>query len=178
MQWLDKIADKIIALWPEVYQVTPYEAGVRITFGRRVKAKGAGWYLIWPIIQKFVYMEVQTQVVDLRTQSVRTADDKDVVVSGAIQYRITDIERAVCAVQCLDGSLETLALGIILDFVNKKTMKELGDIDALKGELRKGMAEACSGWGVKIERVYITDLGHTRNIRLLMNPIATGDSDE
>jgi regulator of protease activity HflC (stomatin/prohibitin superfamily) len=173
MQWLDKIFDKLLSLWPCVHILAPYEAGVRFTFGRRVRAKDPGWYLVWPIIQKFVYMEVQTQVVDLRTQSVRTADDKDVVVSGAIQYRITDIEKAVCSVQSVDGSLETLALGIILDFVNRKTVAELQNVEALKSELRKGMAEACSGWGVKIEKVYITDLGHTRNIRLLMNPIAT-----
>jgi regulator of protease activity HflC (stomatin/prohibitin superfamily) len=178
MQWLNKLFDKLLSLWPCVYILAPYEAGVRFTFGKRSRAKDAGWYLVWPIVQKFVVMEVQTQVVDLRTQSVSTAGDKDVVVSGAIQYRITDIEKAVCNVQSLDGSLETLALGIILDFVNRKTMQELSDVDALKGELRKGMADACSGWGVKIERVYITDLGHTRNIRLLMNPTTVGDSDE
>ena len=176
MEWLDKLFDKLLALWPVIQILTPYEAGVRFTFGKRAKPKGPGWYLYWPIIQKFDYMEVPTQVVDLRTQSIRTADDKDVVVSGAVQYRISDIEKAVCNVAALDVSLETLALGIILDFVNRKTVVALRDVEALKSEIRKGMAEACRGWGVKIEKVYITDLGHTRNVRLLMNPL--GGQDE
>ena len=177
MRWLDKLFDKLLALWPVIQILTPYEGGVRFTFGKRVRAKGAGWYLYWPIIQRFVYMEIQTQVVDLRTQSVRTIDDKDIVVSGAIQYRIADIEKAICNVQSLDESLETLALGIILDFVNRKSMSDLRDINALKNERRKGMAEVCRGWGVKIEKVYITDLGHTRNIRLLTNPTVRGGDE-
>ena len=31
---------------------------------------------------------------------------------------------------------------------------------------RRAMAEACSGWGVKIEGVMLTDLGRVRSLRL------------
>lgn len=175
MSWLQKLIEKLFGIFPRMMLLAPYEEGVRFLLGKYVKKMTPGWWLYWPWIHKVEYMEVQTQVIDLRTQSVRTADDKDVVVSGALQYRIVDVEKAICNVQSIDGSLETLALGIILDFVNRKTMDELQDVDALKKELRTGMAEACSGWGVKIERVYITDFGHTRNIRLLMNPITGAD---
>jgi len=177
MGWLQEIFDRLMSIFPRLFILAPYEAGVRMLLGKYVKKISPGIYFYWPLIQKIEYMEVQTQVVDLRTQSVRTADNKDIVVSGAIQYRIADIEKAVCNVQSVDDSLETLALGIILDFVNGKTMRELQKVDSLKQELRKGMAEACSGWGVKIEKVYITDIGCTQNIRLLLNPFGRQSSE-
>ena len=132
MDFLKVIFDKILSLFPTVFIITPYEAGVRFTFGKYYKSKGAGWYIIWPLIQRMVWMEVQTQVVDLRAQSIRTSDNVDLVVSGAVQYYIKDIERAVMAVQDVDVSLQAVSLGIILDYIKHKTLEEGQDIDSLK----------------------------------------------
>lgn len=119
-------------------------------------------------------MEVQTQVVDLRAQSIRTQDDESTVVSGAIQYSIRDIYKAIINVQDVDKSLETLALGIIFDFVHSRKLNDCRNIEALKAEILKGIKEAATGWGLKIEKIYITDLDKTRNIRLLFNKGALG----
>ena len=35
----------------------------------------------------------------------------------------------------------------------------------LNKEILKGIKEAAQGWGAKIEKIYITDLDKTRNIR-------------
>lgn len=169
MEWLKEIFDKILSLLPTVFIIAPFEAGVRITFGKYYSAKGAGWYIIWPLIQRFIWMEIQTQVVDLRTQSIRTIDNADLIVSGAIQYSVKDIQKAIFNVQDIDKAVETLALGVIVDFIKNKTSEDCQDIEALKTEILRGIKDAAKGWGLKIERVYITDLGKTRNIRLLGN---------
>ena len=169
MEWLNQIFIRLMSVLPRIIMLRPFEAGVRTFLGKYIKRLGPGWYMYWPWVHQIVYMETQTQVVDLRTQSVQTTDDKEIIVSGAIQYRITDVEKAILNVQDVDASLETLALGIILDFIHRKTMADLKEVEALKDELLKGMREAAKGWGVKIEKVYITDLGRTRNFRLLMN---------
>jgi len=167
MEWLKEILDKILVLFPMTQIITPYEAGVKITCGKWYKRLGPGWYVIWPLIQRIVYMEIQTQVVDLKVQSIPTEDKSDLMVSGAIQYSIKDIEKAVLNVQDVDKSLATLALGVIFDFISHRTLQECGDTNALKKEILKGIKEAAPGWGLKIEKVYITDMGKTRNIRLL-----------
>ena len=177
MNWLQEIFKRIMSIFPRIIMLASFEAGVRVSLGKYVKKLGPGWYMFWPLAQRVIWMEIPTQVADLRTQSVRTVDGKEVIVSGAIQYRIQDIEKAIFNVQDVDESLENLALGIILDFVSRKTMANLQDMEVLKAELRKGLAEASSGWGVKIEKVIITDFGHTRNIRLLMNPFG-GQTNE
>lgn len=176
MNWLQEIFDRLLSIFPRILILVPYEMGMRFTFGYRSRKLKPGWYVYWPLIQRIVFMEVQTQFVDLRTQSAKTSNGKDIIVSGAVQFRINDIEKAIVKIQMVDDSLEILALGVILDFINTKEENELQNIEALKTELLKEMREAAAGWGVKIEKIYITDIGHTRNLRLLLNPFMLGEN--
>ena len=169
MEFLKELLDKILSIFPQIFIVTPYEAGVRFTFGKWVKPKSTGWYLIWPLIQRFVWMEIQSQIIDLRSQSIRTIDGSELIVSGAVQYKIMDIKSAVINIQNVDQAIETLSLGTVVDFVSTKTLVECQNLENLKTEILKGLRGAAKGWGLKIEKVFITDLGKTRNIRLLSN---------
>ena len=167
MEWLRELIQRLTCFIPRPLILTDYEAGIRVTWGKwnKVIASGLFWYI--PLFQKIIYMDVQTQVVDLRGQSVHTKDGKHIIVSGAMQYSIKDVYKAVFNVQDVDKSLETLALGVILEYVNNRTLEECQEVNGLKKEILKGIKEAAHGWGVKIERIYITDLDETRNLRLI-----------
>jgi len=170
MEWLQRIFDKILSLLPEIILIEPNEMAARITGGKRYRVIGPGWYICWPIIQKVISMEVVTQVADLPPQTIRTKDGQEVVVSGAIRYRIRDIEKALFTVQDIDKALATLALGVILEYVQTQTLEDCHNIEGVKVELRKQLAEEAGGWGVKIEQVYLTDLGRVRSLRLFGDP--------
>jgi len=178
MDWLKDIINRLLSIFPRIWICSPAEAGVLITIGKHTSIKEAGWYIFWPLIQRVVWMEIKTQVVDLRTQSVRAKCGTSVAVSGAIQYRVIDVKRAILDVQDVDKSLSTLALGIILEFVKRRSLDECMNIEELKGEILKGIREAATGWGLKIEKIYITDLDKARNIRLLTNKTTSLPSGE
>ena len=169
MEWLKDLVNRLLSIFPRILILGPHEAGVRITFGKRATKLGAGWWIYWPLVQRILYMEIPTQVVDLRAQSIRTQDNESTVVSGAIQYSVKDVKKAILDVQDVDKSLETLALGIIFDFVHSRKLGDCQNIETLKAEILRGIKDAAVGWGLKIERIYITDLDKTRNIRLLLN---------
>lgn len=173
MEWLQEIFERILSVFPRIELITPDKLGIRTTFGKYVKVLPPGWYMYWPLVQISDWAIVKPQVVDLRAQSVGTKDNKRVVVSGAIQYSVRDIKKALLEVQDYDKSLETLAIGIILEFVKNKTFDECMNITLLKQEILKGIREAAQGWGLKVEKVYITDLDIAKSIRLLINPIIT-----
>jgi regulator of protease activity HflC (stomatin/prohibitin superfamily) len=151
--------------------LTDYEAGVRITWGKWNKSISSGLFWYVPLFQRIDSMEVPTQITDLRGQSIRTKDGQSTVVSGAIQYSIKNIHKAIFNVRDVDKCLETLALGVILEYIKKRTLEECQDVEGLKKEILKGIKEAAQGWGLKIERIFITDLDKARNIRLIGNGI-------
>jgi len=172
MDWLTGLIERILALIPRPMIITPDEMGVRCTpcliRGIIVKELGPGWWWDWPISRKLEVISVKTQVVDLRPQSVWTIDGKELVISGSIKYRVDSAAKALLDVSDYDENICTLALGIIFDFISTHTLAEL-KFPQLKEEILKGLREASRGWGLKIETIYLTDIGRVRNIRLLMN---------
>ena len=38
-----------------------------------------------------------------------------------------------------------------------------------EADVLKGVREASEGWGLRVDKVYITDIGRTQNIRILLN---------
>lgn len=156
MNWLTNVLIKLFAFVPRLQLVQPDEGGVRITLGTRVCSLIPGWYIHCPLFQEIRVITCTPQVVDLRPQSLRVAD-KDVTISGAIMYRVSDAKKASLNVQDYDRSLTTLALGIIARGEQREE------------EILKGIREAAAGWGIKVIRVFITDRGSVLNIRLLTN---------
>jgi regulator of protease activity HflC (stomatin/prohibitin superfamily) len=154
--------------------IEPTERGARITCGNRYRLVGPGWYFVWPLIQRLIRMDVVTQVADLPPQTVRTKDGTEIVISGSIRYHIADIEKALFAVIDVDKALSTLALGVILEYMQIKSLSECGDIEAIKKELRRGLATEASGWGVKVESVNLTDMGRVMSLRLFGDNLRFG----
>ncbi len=166
MEWLTNILETLRNVFPKTFTVFPDEAGVRITLGTKVKTLKPGWYIYWPPIQELTKVTITPQAIDLRPQSVYTEDSKDVVISGAILYRISEARKAILEVQDFDRSLQVLALGVIAEFIGKHKSVDLKIAD-LREVILTGVREEAAGFGLKIMKVYITDLGHTKNLRVL-----------
>ena len=145
-----------------------------MTLGNRVGATPPGWYIYWPLIQEMTKISVTPQVVDLRAQSVLTGDNVDMCCGGGIMYRISNSVNAILKVQDYDKSLQTLALGIISRYIGEvKSFKEL-KIPQIEAAVLDGIKKDARGWGLEIMRVYVTDLGTTKNIRMLTDQVTAG----
>jgi regulator of protease activity HflC (stomatin/prohibitin superfamily) len=166
MEWLTNILETLRDIFPRTFTVFPDEAGVRITVGTKVKPLRPGWYVYWPVVQHIEKLSITPQAVDLRPQSVRTEDGTDMVISGAILYRISEARKALLNVRDYDKSLQVLALGVIAEFIDKHKLADL-KISNLRNAILTGVREEATGFGLKIMKVYITDLGCAKNLRVL-----------
>jgi len=158
--------------------IAPDEMGVRYTpgfvKGVRVISLMPGYWIYWPLVQNIETIRCKTQVKDLRPQSVWTQDRVEMTVSGAIRYRVRSAQKALLEVYDYDQNIQAVALGIIQQYIREH---ELADLDTcqLEGEVLKGVRKASEGWGLYVEKVYITDIGRTQNIRILLNEPILGD---
>jgi regulator of protease activity HflC (stomatin/prohibitin superfamily) len=179
MNWITQLIDKLLCWLPRPYFINPDESGVRITLGKHVSPTPPGWYVDIPLIHEFITVNTATQGLTLAEQSVITADDVDLAIRGAILYKITNAEKAIFETDDFDKSLEAVAAGVIEQFVATKTYDELRDRKGLRDEITRGLREAASGWGIKLQRVYISDIGRVKNIRVLgsssVTPIEQGE---
>ena len=167
MEWLANLLKTLRDVLPRKYFINPDEGGIRITLGKYVKTLVPGWYYYWPVLQECSGYKVTPQIVDLRPQSSLTKDLMDIVISGGIKYRISDIRKALLDVHDYDENIQTLALGIICEFVGRHGFEDLTDLSSLRETILAGVREEAAGMGLKIMKVYITDIGRTRNIRVM-----------
>lgn len=178
MEWLTRFLDRLLSIFPRLVLIAPDELGVRytpkFTSGIIITSLGPGWWLYWPLVQNIETIRCKTQIVDLRSQSVWTSDRQDMTISGAIRYRVRSAQKALCEVYDYDQNIQTVALGITQRYIREHTLECL-DIRQIEEEVLKGVKKASEGWGLWVERVYITDIGRTQNIRLLMNKPILGE---
>lgn len=158
-------------MFPTIQLVSPDECGVKITLGKWVNEIPPGWYILWPVIQTFEGAKVKPQIKDLRAQSVWTADHKELVISGAVKYYIADVRKALLEVFDYDANIQALALGMIQRNCARHKEVEIKTPE-LEEVVLKALREESQGWGLRIQKVYITDVGRARNIRLLTNTVS------
>ncbi len=168
MEWLANLLKNLRDWLPRKYFINPDEGGIRITLGNRVKTLIPGWYYYWPVLQECIGIKVTPQVVDLRPQSVLTKEMDDIVISGGIKYKVSDCRKALLEVHDYDENIQTMALGIICEFMSAHSFERtVEDINELKEIILSGIREEAAGMGLKIMKVYITDIGRTKNIRVM-----------
>lgn len=169
MNWLPELFSKLFFWLPRFWFVHPDESGVKITLGKWVKDCGPGWYIDWPLVHVHIKVNVAIQGVRFAIQSITTKDDINLAIRGAILYRITNARRAIFETADFDQSLEAVACGVIESFTADKTYEEIKDRKALKVEIMKGLRDEANVWGIRLLKVYITDIGRVTNIRILGN---------
>jgi len=167
MGWLSQIIERLFFWVPRLWIVMPDESGIKITLGKWIKDCEPGWYIDWPLIHSFIKVNVALQGVKFGIQSVKTKDDIDVTIRGAILYRISNARKAILETSDFDQTLEAVACGVIESFITNKTYGEVGNHETLKDEIMKGLRKEAEGWGIKLLRVYIPDIGRVTNIRIL-----------
>lgn len=172
--WFTELIDKLLCFIPRPFLIAPDEAGYRASprlfGGMKVKSLGPGCYIWLPLLQKAEKVQVKTQVVDLRAQSVWTSDGQNVTVSGAIRYRITNAVKALLDVLDFDKNIQTVGLAVIHNYTNRHTLDQCRvNVEELQQLILKQIRDESQGWGLKIESAYITDTGDTINIRILTN---------
>ena len=96
--FLDRIFETLRKLTPRLELIQPDEAGVRVTLGKYEKVLRPGFYFLWEIFQTIHSLTVTPCWVDLRGQSVFAKHGQNMVVSGAIRYRITDARKALLTI--------------------------------------------------------------------------------
>lgn len=178
MNILQQLLNSLLCWLPRPYFVNPDEAGVRITLGKHIKDLVPGWYVDIPLIHNFIKVNIALQGVRFAVQSVTTTDGIPLAVRGAVRYRINDARKAIFETDDFDKSLEAVAGGVIEQVISTKRYEELRDRASLRTEIAKALRLAASGWGLRIQSVYLPDFTEVKNIRVLGSETAVLPNDE
>jgi regulator of protease activity HflC (stomatin/prohibitin superfamily) len=133
-----------------------YERGVVFTLGRYTGTKGPGLFLLVPVVQQMVRVDLRVIVDEVPTQDVISHDNVSVKVNAVIYYRVVDPERAVIQVTNFTAATSQLAQTTLRWVLGKHDLDQmLAERDKLNADIQDVLDKQTEGWGIKVSNVEI-----------------------
>jgi regulator of protease activity HflC (stomatin/prohibitin superfamily) len=151
------IAIIVIAfLYSAVRILREYERGVVFTLGRYTGTKGPGFFLLVPIVQQMVRVDLRVVVDEVPPQDVISRDNVSVKVNAVIYFRVVDAERAVIQVTNYLLATSQIAQTTLRWVLGKHDLDGmLAERDKLNADIRDVLDKETEAWGIKVSNVEI-----------------------
>ena len=112
-----------------------YERAVVFRFGKLLGERGPGLFLIIPIVDRIVKVDLRVRELDVPRQTVISSDNVSVEVDAVIYFKVTDSTRAIVEVEDYESATALLAQTTLRDVLGQN---ELDTILSNRDELNKG----------------------------------------
>jgi len=133
-----------------------YERGVVLTLGRYTGTKGPGWFLLVPLVQQMMRVDLRTVVMDVPPQDVITRDNVSVKVNAVVYFRVVEPDKAVLQVAHFYEATSQLAQTTLRAVLGKHELDALlTDREALNRDIQAILDKATDAWGIKVTTVEI-----------------------
>jgi regulator of protease activity HflC (stomatin/prohibitin superfamily) len=166
---LAALALLLVILVAAVKIVPEYERGVIFRLGRVIGAKGPGLFVIIPIVDRMVRVNLQTVTMDIPPQDVITRDNVTVRVNAVTYFNVVDPIKATVAIQqyvLWTSQVAQTTLRSILGQV------DLDDLLVNRDEINQRLQRIIDGltdpWGVKVTLVEVKDVELPDSMRRAM----------
>jgi len=142
-----------------VREVSQYERGVLLTFGRFTGVLGPGWRIVIPIFQRLFKVDMRVKAVDVPDQKAITRDNVSVTVNAVIYYRVFAAEKAILEVENFYYAISQYAQTTMRNIVGEVTLDELlQNRDKLAERIREIVDKETDAWGLKVSNVELKDV--------------------
>ena len=136
-----------------------YERGVVFQLGRFWAVKGPGLFILIPVIQQMVKMDLRTVVLDVPPQDVITRDNVSVKVNAVVYFRVVDPQKAVIQVADFLAATNLLAQTTLRAVLGKHELDALlAEREKLNLDIQKTLDAQTESWGIKVSTVEIKDV--------------------
>ena len=150
----------LIFLSASVRVAREYERGVIFRLGRlKSPPKGPGLFLLIPIIDKMVRVDLRTVTLNVPPQEVITKDNVPVRVNAVAYFRIVEPNAAITQVENYMVATSQISQTTLRSVLGQHVLDELlSERDKINAILQQIIDEATSPWGIKVSIVEVKDV--------------------
>jgi regulator of protease activity HflC (stomatin/prohibitin superfamily) len=150
----------ILFLFAAVKVAREYERGVIFRLGRLLpEPKGPGLFLLIPVIDRMVRVDLRTVTLNVPPQEVITKDNVPVRVNAVAYFRIVDANAAIVQIENYMVATSQIAQTTLRSVLGQHVLDELlSERDKINVILQGIIDEATSPWGIKVSVVEVKDV--------------------
>ena len=150
----------LLILFAAVKIAREYERGVIFRLGRLLPhPKGPGIFLLIPIVDRMVKVDLRTVTLNVPPQEVITKDNVPVRVNAVAYFRIVEPNSAIVQVENFMVATSQIAQTTLRSVLGQHLLDELlSERDKINAILQEIIDEATSPWGIKVAIVEVKDV--------------------
>jgi regulator of protease activity HflC (stomatin/prohibitin superfamily) len=147
-----------------------YERGVIFRLGRlKSPPKGPGLFLLIPIVDKMVKVDLRTVTLNVPPQEVITKDNVPARVNAVAYFRIIDPEKSVVQIENVLNATSQIAQTTLRSVLGQHVLDELlSEREKINEILQRVIDEATAPWGIKVSIVEVKDVEIPSNMQRAM----------
>ncbi len=150
----------IIFLSSAIKVAREYERGVIFRLGRLLDPpKGPGLFLLIPVIDRMVKVDLRTITLNVPPQEVITKDNVPVRVNAVAYFRIIEPKAAIVQIENFMVATSQISQTTLRSVLGQHLLDELlSERDKINSILQTIIDEATQPWGVKVSIVEVKDV--------------------
>jgi regulator of protease activity HflC (stomatin/prohibitin superfamily) len=140
--------------------VKEYERGVIFRLGRvRGGPKGPGLFILIPVVDNMVKVDLRTVTMDVPPQDIITRDNVPARVNAVVYFRVMDPNESVIEVEDHVLATSQISQTTLRSVLGQKDLDDLlTNREAINEELQSIIDEQTDPWGVKVSVVEVKDV--------------------
>ena len=137
-----------------------YERGIVFRLGRLLpEPKGPGLFILIPIVDRMVRVDLRTITLNIPPQEVITKDNVPVRVNAVAYFRIVEPKAAIVQVENFMVATSQIAQTTLRSVLGQHQLDELlAEREKINAILQGIIDEATSPWGIKVSIVEVKDV--------------------
>ena len=147
-----------------------YERGIVFRLGRLLPApKGPGLFILIPVVDRMVRVDLRTITLNIPPQEVITKDNVPVRVNAVAYFRIVKPEDAIVQVENFMVATSQIAQTTLRSVLGQHQLDELlSEREKINAILQSIIDEQTAPWGIKVTIVEVKDVEIPQGMQLAM----------
>jgi regulator of protease activity HflC (stomatin/prohibitin superfamily) len=137
-----------------------YERGIVFRLGRLLpEPKGPGLFLLIPVVDRMVKVDLRTITLNIPPQEVITKDNVPARVNAVAYFRIVEPKNAIVQIENFMVATSQIAQTTLRSVLGQHLLDELlSERDKINAILQGIIDEATQPWGIKVSIVEVKDV--------------------
>jgi regulator of protease activity HflC (stomatin/prohibitin superfamily) len=149
----------VIILSQALKMVKEYERVVIFRLGRLSGVKGPGLFLIIPIIDSVVKIDLRVITIDVPKQAVITKDNVTIAVDAVVYYKVIRPDAAVTEVENYKFATAMLSQTTLRDVIGQIELDDvLSERETINKDIQELLDVSTDPWGIKVAAVTLRDV--------------------
>src|SRR6476661_7738088 len=150
----------LLFLFAAIKVAREYERGVVFRLGRLLpNPKGPGLFILIPVVDRMVKVDLRTITLTIPPQEVITKDNVPVRVNAVSYFRIVDPKAAIVQIENFMVATSQIAQTTLRSVLGQHVLDELlSEREKINAILQSIIDESTAPWGIKVSIVEVKDL--------------------